>query len=245
MRRFIPVGVLALLLAGALWWPRPGIPTVQAKDGTGLDKITWSGTIRIELQSHHTWDQNQDAGTENRHKVTEYQVEGLSHDALNQWDSPGGVPTHVSYHEDSASTEVSKPGITYPENMHFEISEDGSGMTSGDVSLWIRGDGELDRGNCRLELGGVGSRTDGGPLTKDIPTSITNRMWGILGSQNPNPSIDEMRDYPGTTSLDGACATRRGQLIPAVFPVVVELATVAAASKGNERVGAADSPEHA
>ena len=129
--------------------------------------------------------------------------------------------------------------------MHFEISEDGSGMTSGDVSLWIRGDGELDRGNCRLELGGVGSRTDGGPLTKDIPTSITNRMWGILGSQNPNPSIDEMRDYPGTTSLDGACATRRGQLIPAVFPVVVELATVAAASKGNERVGAADSPEHA
>ena len=204
MRRFIPVGVLALLVAGALWWPRPGIPTVQAKDGTGLDKITWSGTIRIELQSHHTWDQNQDAGTENRHKVTEYQVEGLSHDALNQWDSPGGVPTHVSYHEDSASTEVSKPGITYPENMHFEISEDGSGMTSGDVSLWIRGDGELDRGNCRLELGGVGSRTDGGPLTKDIPTSITNRMWGTLGSQNPNPSIDEMRNYPGTTSLDGA-----------------------------------------
>src|ERR1035441_990632 len=96
MRRFIPVGVLALLVAGALCLPRPGVPTVQGKDGTGLEKIPLWGEIRIELQSHHTWDQNQDAGTENRHKVTEYQVEGLSHDALNQWDSPGGVPTTLA-----------------------------------------------------------------------------------------------------------------------------------------------------
>jgi hypothetical protein len=196
----LSVAVFLLALAA----PQLGIPTVQAKDGSGLDKITWSGTIRIESQSHNTWDHDPGTGTENRHKVTEYQVEGLSHDALNQWDSPGGVQTHVSYHEDSASTEVSKPGVTYPENLHHEISEDGSGITSGDVSLWIRGDGELDRGNCRLELGGVGSRTDGGPLTKDIPTSITNRMWGKIGSQNPDPSIDETRNYPGTTSLDGA-----------------------------------------
>ena len=49
MRRFIPVGVLALLLAGGLWRPQLGIPTVQAKDGSGLDKITWSGSIRVEM----------------------------------------------------------------------------------------------------------------------------------------------------------------------------------------------------
>ena len=27
---------------------------VQANDGTGLDKVTWSGTIRIEKQIHRT-----------------------------------------------------------------------------------------------------------------------------------------------------------------------------------------------
>jgi len=160
--RLIAKFLLAVFLM-AFAAPQLGTPTVQAKDGTGLDKITWSGTIRVEMQSHHTDPPSNDpyhthTFTSNQNHVTEYQVQGLPHDALNQWDSPGGVQTHVSYHEDSASTEVSKPGVTYPENLHHEISEDGSGITSGDVSLWIRGDGELDRGNCRLELGGVGSR---------------------------------------------------------------------------------------
>jgi hypothetical protein len=41
------------------------------------------------------------------------------------------------------------------------------------------------------------------------------------------------------------CATRGGQLIPAVLPVVVEESTVAAASERDHSVGAADGPEHA
>ena len=37
--------------------PQLRTPTVHANDGTGLDKITWSGTIRIERESHSTTDQ--------------------------------------------------------------------------------------------------------------------------------------------------------------------------------------------
>jgi hypothetical protein len=46
------------------------------------------------------------------------------------------------------------------------------------------------------------------------------------------------------TTSEG-CATRGGQLIPAVLPVVVEESTVAAASERDHSVGAADGPEHA
>jgi len=44
--------------------------------------------------------------------------------------------------------------------------------------------------------------------------------------------------------LEG-CATRSGQLVPAVLPVVVKESTVATTSKRDHGVGAADGPEHA
>ncbi|MGA3017276.1 MAG: hypothetical protein ABSF62_09170 [Bryobacteraceae bacterium] len=204
MRRFIPVGVLALLLAGGFWWPRPGIPTVQANDGTGLDKITWSGTIRIESQSHHTDPPSNDpyethTFTTNQNHVTEYQVHGLPHDALNQWDNDD-QQVQVRYHEDHTGSEVSTGFPSSPTNTHSEGSEDGSGATTGGVSLWIRGDGELDQGHCRIEAGGVGDRSDGGQLTKSISTSRTEHEWGVW-SGNP---INDTKNTSSTTYLLGA-----------------------------------------
>ena len=54
-------------------------PTVQAKDGTALDNITWSGTIRIESQNHYMGPDNSshppetDTSTLDRTAVSEYQ----------------------------------------------------------------------------------------------------------------------------------------------------------------------------
>ncbi len=90
--RLIAKFLLAVFLM-AFAAPQLGTPTVQAKDGTGLDKITWSGTIRVEQQSHHTDPADSSdphhthTFTSDQSHVTDYQVQGLPHDALNQWDS--------------------------------------------------------------------------------------------------------------------------------------------------------------
>lgn len=202
LSRFLASFIVAVLLF-AFAAPQLGTPTVQAKDGTGLDKITWSGTIRIEMQSHHTDPPSNDpyhthTFTSNQNHATEYQVQGLPHDALNQWDNDD-QQVQVRYHEDHAGTEVSTQFPSSPTNTHSEGSEDGSGSTTGSVSLWIRGDGELDQGHCRIEAGGVGSRSDGGQLTKDISTSRTEHEWGVW-SGNP---INDTKNTSSTTYLLG------------------------------------------
>ena len=180
LARFI---VAVLLFALAV--PQLGTPTVQAKDGTGLDKITWSGSIRVEMQYHHTDPQDDNSHpdeiitfTSNKNQVTEYQVNGLPHDAGNGWNN-GDQHIHVRYHEDYAGTEVTKPNRVGDTNEHQDGGEEGSGDTTGSVSLWIRGDGEQDRGHCRIEAGGSGQRDAGGQLTGLIPTTRTEHGWGV------------------------------------------------------------------
>ncbi len=92
--------------------------------------------------------------------------------------------------------------------MHSEGSEDGSGSTTGSVSLWIRGDGEQDWGHCRLEGGGVGDRPDGGPLTNDIPTSRTEHEWGVYRRQShqTTPNNSSSTVGPLGMRLDFPCA---------------------------------------
>ena len=206
------VAVFLLALAA----PQLGIPTVQAKDGTGLDKITWSGSIRVEMQAHHT--SNSSTGwirtfTENRNKVTVYQLEGLPHDALDQWDG-SGVRIQVRYHEDSAGSEVCTD-CSRANNRHSQGTEDGSGNTTGSVSLWIRGEGKLYRDKCRIETGGDGGKT------KSIPTAVTAHDWGLYSGtpldttdkSSSNVSADGARlDFPcaiGAHSLSGTQETER------------------------------------
>ena len=197
LSRFLASFIVAVLLF-AFAAPQLGTPTVQAKDGTGLDKITWSGTIRIEMQSHHTDPPSNDpyhthTFTSNQNHVTEYQVQGLPHDALNQWDNDD-QQVQVRYHEDHAGTEVSTQFPSSPTNTHSEGSEDGSGSTTGSVSLWIRGDGELDQGHCRIEAG-----DDDGPLRKSISTSRTEHEWGVW---NGHP-INTTKNTSSTTYVLG------------------------------------------
>ncbi|MDR3774516.1 MAG: hypothetical protein P4L26_14275 [Terracidiphilus sp.] len=198
--------IVAVSLA-ALAVPQLGTPTVQAKDGTGLDKITWSGGIRVEMQSHHTDNTNSPDKTytysTNENHVTEYQVYGLPHDALNQWDN-ADQQIQVRFHEDHTGSEVSGGGHT---NMHYEGNEDGSGATTGAVSLWIRGDGEQDSGHCRLEAGGVGDRSDGGQLTKSISTSRTEHGWGVSSGSPVNYTNNSTQTtFAQGVRLDFPCA---------------------------------------
>ena len=46
-----------------------------------------------------------------------------------------------------------------------------------------------------------------------------------------------------TQQTDG-CATRNGQSCPAGLPIVVEFTAVTAATDGDDRIGAANGPEH-
>ena len=201
----LSVAVFLLALAA----PQLGIPTVQAKDGSGLDRITWSGTIRVEMQGHRT--SNSGTGrvsteTENTNQVTVYQLEGLPHSAGDQW-SGSDVRMQVRYHEDAVGSEVSRN-----ENDHSQGSEDGSGNTTGSVSLWIRGEGKLYRDKCRIEAGILSS-------TKNIPTAKTIHYWGVdegksydfTNNSSPGRSaLDARLDFPceiGAHSLSGTQET--------------------------------------
>lgn len=207
LARFI---VAVLLFALAV--PQLGTPTVQAKDGTGLDKITWSGSIRVEMQYHHTDPQDDNSHpdeiitfTSNKNQVTEYQVNGLPHDAGNGWNN-GDQHIHVRYHEDYAGTEVTKPNRVGDTNEHQDGGEEGSGDTTGSVSLWIRGDGEQDRGHCRIEAGGSGQRDAGGQLTGLIPTTRTEHGWGVRSGTPLNyTKISTSSVGVGDVRLDFAC----------------------------------------
>jgi len=181
LSRFLATFIVAVLLF-AFAAPQLGTPTVQAKDGTGLDKITWSGTIRVELQGHGTSNssdaQHGDTWTSNQSVVSVYQVNGLPHDANDQWDSCDVVPVQTRYHTDNAGSHVNR---ATKDNNQYQGSEDGSGNSPGCVSLWVREEGALYHDKCRLEIGGVSDRQDKGQLSKDFPTAVTEHYWGISG----------------------------------------------------------------
>jgi len=205
MRRFIPVGVLALLLAGALWRPRLGIPTVQAQDGTGLDKITWSGTIRVDFGMHSN--QNTTDGgsthtlTRNETRVTEYQVENLPHSGGAQWSSER-VRAQVRGSEETASLGG---------NRNYTDTGSGGGSSTGVVALWIRGDGANDWGHCRIQISNNGTDPIRYPGTVHSwgvevhPYNITNTTMRVLLPE----SVNNM-DFPcaiGARSLTGTQET--------------------------------------
>jgi hypothetical protein len=60
----------------------------------------------------------------------------------------------------------------------------GSGNTTADVQLILRGQGGIDSGHCWLQSGPVGQRDDGGQLTKSITFNGTSHNWG---EEKPNP----------------------------------------------------------
>ena len=67
MARRLPLSSANLILAVilvALAAPQLDTPTVQANDGTALDKITWSGTIRIDSQHHNNQSSSSSSSTD-------------------------------------------------------------------------------------------------------------------------------------------------------------------------------------
>ncbi len=172
-------------------------PNVQANDGTGLDKITWSGTIRIESK-HHSTDNSSagissDTSTIDRTEVSEYQVEGLPHDAELKWYRVD-VPVQVRSHEVLTSESVHKEGYF---DRNSQTTFDGSGTTTADVHLILRGEGGTGKETCWLETGPVGEADNGGQVTKPINYPGTEHDWGWERAQ----SVDETRHYDITKSV--------------------------------------------
>jgi hypothetical protein len=190
LSRFSIKFFLAVFLV-ALTAPQLATPTVQAKDGTGLDKITWSGTIRIESQ--HRNSDNSSAGISNdtskldRTEVSEYQVEGLPHDAALTW-SRVDVRVQVRSHEVGTSESADKEGYF---DRNSQTIYDGSGTTTASVMLILRGEGGTGKDTCWLETGPVGQADNGGQVTKPINYPGTEHDWGWERAQ----SVDKTQTY--------------------------------------------------
>lgn len=161
---------------------RQGCSPAYAKDGTGLDKITWSGTIRIERESHSTTDERRWNGTTTgnteQHVVTEYQVEALPYDQNLSWN--GNVRIHARGIDNSYFKDTLEAGRH--EECFSQRKTEGDGSTTGYVMVVLRGQGGSDAGHCWLEAGGIGQRDDSGPLTKPIPLRGTEHYWGVCNS---------------------------------------------------------------
>ena len=167
----------------ALTAPQLDTPAVQANDGTGLDKVTWSGTIRIESQLHNNESSSSpgnptDTWSLDRTAVSEYQVESLPHDAALGWFKVD-VRVQVRSHEVLTSRSV---------DQHFDRNSqttyDGSGTTTADVHLILRGQGGTGKDTCWLEMGPVGEADNGGQVTKPINYPGTEHDWGVDNGQS-------------------------------------------------------------
>lgn len=187
---------LAVFLV-ALTAPQLDAPTVQANDGTGLDKVTWSGTIRIDSQHHNNQSSSSssstDTSTVKTTAVSEYQVEGLPHDASLGWFSRD-VRVQVRSHEVLTSESVDKEGYF---DRNSQTIYDGSGTTTADVHLILRGEGGTGKDTCWLETGPIGQGDNGEPGTKAIDYPGAEHDWGWERAH----SVDETRHYDVTRNV--------------------------------------------
>jgi hypothetical protein len=195
LSRFSIEFFLAVFLV-ALTAPQLGTPAVQAKDGTALDKITWSGTIRIESQNHNNETSSQpgnptDTSTLDRTAVSEYQVEGLPHDAALGWFKVD-VRVQVRSHEVLTSRSVAQDF-----DQNSQTIYDGSGTTTADVHLILRGEGGTGKDTCWLEGGPVGQGENGEPGTKPIDYPGTDHDWGWERSS----SVDKTQTHDITKNV--------------------------------------------
>jgi hypothetical protein len=202
-----------MLASGSFFYQRSS----EGKDGTGLDKITWSGRIRIELQEHTKEDPPRRAiapetvtgeGSHDRVTITEYQIEGLPHDQGLSWRS-SDVRVQVRGNRSSHSDWTIKDPIDAYQTIIDEQSQ-GSGNTTASVSLFLRGSEDNDSGQCRIEVSGVGQRDDNGPVTQGIEfhgfQKIKYLHTSTSGVREPNDSnkstsekvwpLDERLDIP-------------------------------------------------
>jgi hypothetical protein len=185
--------VIFLMAFGA---PRLSPPRMRAQDGCGLDQVTWSGTIRIELQMHvqeNTSDPFNGTSTRKWDKfiVTEYQVKGLPHQTEMTWRG-SDVRVRVRGNDnDYGRTEDTRGG--YHAVRNSQDTHDGSGSTTVYVMLILRGQGGRDSGHCWLEMGPIGERDDGGRLPERIPWPGTSHNWGVDGTQ-PYDITTELHD---------------------------------------------------
>ncbi len=200
MARRLPLSSANLILAVilvALAAPQLDTPTVQANDGTALDKITWSGTIRIDSQHHNNQSSSSssstDTSTVDTTAVSEYQVEGLPHDAALGWFSRD-VRVQVRSHEVLTSRSVDPAGYF---DRNFQTTYDGSGTTTADVHLILRGEGGTGKDTCWLETGPVGQGDNGEQGTKPIDYPGTDHDWGWERAE----SVDQTRHYDVTKNV--------------------------------------------
>ncbi len=192
--KFILAVVFMVLAA-----PQLGTPTVQAKDGTGLDKVTWSGTIRIDSQTHDNQTSNEQSTTEttslDRVEVTEFTVRRMPHEAGLTWGS-SDVSAQVRSNETLTSRDVANDGA-YDRNS--KSVQAGSGSTTGGVLLILRGEGGTGKDTCWLETASIGQRDDGGQVTKPVDYPGTEHDWGVDDHQ----SYDVTKNLSATIGPDG------------------------------------------
>ena len=156
---------------------------VQANDGTGLDKVTWSGTIRIEKQIHRTESSTNGTATstltDEGVEVSEYQLHRIFHETRLNWGSSDvlvqvrGSETVTSRHVDTAPV--------WPSEYNSQDVHNGSGNTTAGVLLVLRGASGTGKDTCWLETSSIGERDDGGPTTKPIDYPGTSHSWGVGG----------------------------------------------------------------
>jgi hypothetical protein len=216
-RVFVKVLIASFILAsGSFIYQR----STEGNDGTGLDKITWSGRVRIELQSHykHTPDKVYPPetitgdGYNDLVTITEYQIERLPHDQGLSWRS-SDVRVQVRGNR-SEHYDWTKKGGVETENRKLDELLEGSGNTTGSVSLYLRGPGDNDRGQCRIEVGAVGQRDDNGPVTqgiefhgyKKIKYTQTGSSGDIQAATDSNESTAE-KVFPLDAQIDIPCET--------------------------------------
>src|SRR6266404_828382 len=77
-----------------------------------------------------------------------------------------------------------------------------------------------------------------GPIGKEVPGNALKCKPSALGQGHAQWRRTKSR------SQDIGCATRNGQSCPAGLPIVVEFTAVTAATDGDDRIGAANGPEH-